>query len=405
MNFQEAEGEYKRLKAQLDAGALTEEQFEARLQALMVQDEQGRWWTIGGATGQWYVHDGVNWVIGEPSAPTTPPPARPSGAAPQAPATLPTVPPVPSSENPSPGRKPWLWAVLGVLVVGIVAVLLGRLAPEPAANNAPKQTQAAPVVTPTTINAVRAASLVPPTTARPNLDVTATSQAIATAAADAAGRAQKETATAQVAGTASAATQTRSAQSKTAASATAAAPATATPTRPVSATQTATVKPTVYPLVACATGPGPSFAGAWTAGNLRATLGCATKPEASVSTSFEPFANGFMVWRGDTRRVTVFYKDGAWQEFADTWAEDQPEYGCIDAYAPAQTPPTPHRGFGKVWCTQPGVRDRLGAALQDEIGNDRTAQDFENGAMVLIPERSGKPIALLRDGSKWQETP
>ena len=120
------------------------------------------------------------------------------------------------------------------------------------------------------------------------------------------------------------------------------------------------MKPTVYPLVACPTGPGPSFAGAWTAGNLRATLGCPTKPEASLTTSFEPFANGFMVWREDTRRVTVFYKDGTWQEFADTWAEGQPEYSCTDAYAPAQTPPTPHRGFGKVWCTQPGVRERLG---------------------------------------------
>jgi hypothetical protein len=402
MNFQEAEGEYKNLKAQLDAGALTEDQFEARLQAVMVQDQQGRWWTIGGATGQWYVHDGVNWVIGEPSAPTTPPPARPSGAAPEAKATPPPVPPVPSSENPSPGRKPWLWAVLGVLVVGIVAVLLGRLVPEPAANNAPKQTQAAPAVTPTASTAARSPSPVPPTATRPNLEAKATSQVAAT---DAAGRAQKETETAQVAGTASAATQTRSAQSKTAASATAAAPATATPTRPVSATQTATVKPTVYPLVACAIGPGGSFAGAWTAGNLRATLGCPTKPEASLTTSFELFANGFMVWRGDTRRAYVFYKDGGWQEFADTWAEGQPEYGCIDAYAPAQTPPTPHRGFGKVWCTQPGVRDRLGAALQDEIGNDRPVQDFENGAMVLIPERGGKPIVLLRDGSKWQEAP
>jgi hypothetical protein len=402
MNFQEAEGEYERLKAQLDAGALTEDQFEARLQALMVQDGQGRWWTIGGATGQWYVHDGVNWVIGEPSAPTTPPPPRPSGAAPQAPATPPTVPPVQSSEKSSAGRKPWLWAVLGVLIVAILAVLLSRLVPEPAANNAPKQTQVAPVANPTEITAARALSPVPPTATRPNLEATATSQAAAT---DAAGRTQKETATAQVAGTAVAATQTRSAQSKTAASATAAAPATATPTRPISVTQTATVKPTVYPLVACATGPGPSFAGAWTAGNLRATLGCATKPEASPSTSFEPFANGFMVWRGDTRRAYVFYKDGAWQEFADTWAEGQPEYGCIDAYTPAQTPPTPHRGFGKVWCEQPGVRDRLGAALQDEIGNDRAVQDFENGAMLLIPERSGKPIVLSRDGSKWQEAP
>ena len=369
LNFQEAEGEYKKLKAQLDAGALTEEQFEARLQAVMVQDQQGRWWTIGGATGQWYVHDGANWVIGEPSAPTTPPPARPSGAAPESKATPPPVPPTQSNETAPSGRKPWLWAVLGVLVVAILAVLLSRLVPEQAANTAPKQTQATPMVTPTAGAAARALSPVPPTATRSNLDATATSQAIAAAVAAAAGRTQKETATAQGAGTAVAATQTRSAQATTAASPTTASTAAVVATRPVSATQTAAVKPTVYPLVACPTGPGPSFAGAWTAGNLRATLGCPTKPEASLTTSFEPFANGFMVWRGDTRRVTVFYKDGTWQEFADTWAEDQPEYGCIDAYAPAQTPPTPHRGFGKVWCTQPGVRDRLGAALQDEIGN------------------------------------
>ena len=211
MNFQEAEGEYKHLKAQLDAGALTEDQFEARLQAVMVQDQQGRWWTIGGATGQWYVHDGVNWVIGEPSAPTTPPPARPSGAAPEAKATPPPVPPVQSSETPPSGRKPWLWAVLGVLVVAVLAVLLSRLVPEPAANTAPKQTQAAPIVTPTASTAARALSPVPPTATRPNLDATATSQAIASAATDAAGRTQKETATAQGAGTAVAATQTRSA--------------------------------------------------------------------------------------------------------------------------------------------------------------------------------------------------
>ena len=158
LNFQEAEGEYKKLKAQLDAGTLTEEQFEARLQAVMVQDQQGRWWTIGGATGQWYVHDGVNWVIGEPSAPTPPPPGRPSGAAPEAKATPPPVPPVQSNETAPSGRKPWLWAVLGVLVVVILAVLLSRLVPEPAANTAPKQTQAAPIVTPTASAAARALS-------------------------------------------------------------------------------------------------------------------------------------------------------------------------------------------------------------------------------------------------------
>ena len=211
LNFQEAEGEYKNLKAQLDAGALTEDQFEARLQTVMVQDQQGRWWTIGGATGQWYVYDGVNWVIGEPSAPTTPLPARPSGAAPEAKATPPPVPPAQSNETPPSGRKPWLWAVLGVLVVAVLAVLLSRLVPEPAANPAPKQTQAVPIVTPTASAAARARSPVPPTATRPNLDATATSQAIAAAATEAAGRTQKETTTAQVAATAIAATQTRSA--------------------------------------------------------------------------------------------------------------------------------------------------------------------------------------------------
>ena len=404
MNFQEAEGEYKKLKAQVDAGALTEEQFEARLQALMVQDEQGRWWTIGGATGQWYVHDGVNWVIGEPSTPATPPPVQPSGAASQATAAPPPAPFAPSSQVPSAGRKPWLWAVLGVLIVAVLAVLLSRLVPDSTVSNTPRPTQAVPAVTPTEISAARVASPIPPTATRPNQNAAATSQAIASAATDAAGRALKETEAASVASTAVAATQTRSARAAAAASATSAASAiaaaaatAAAATRPVSLTAT--------PLAACATGPGSSFADAWSAGNLRTTLGCPTKPEASLTTSFEPFANGFMVWRGDTRRVTVFYQDGAWQEFPDTWAEGQPEYGCTDAYTPAQTPPTPHRGFGKVWCAQPGVRDQLGAALQDEMGNDRPVQDFENGAMLLIPERGGKPIVLSRDGLKWRETP
>jgi hypothetical protein len=310
-----------------------------------------------------------------------------------------------------------LWVVLGVLTVGILAVLLGRLVPEPAVSNTPRPTQAAPAVTPTEISAARAPTAVPPTATRLDPSGAAATQAIvvaATAAAEAAGRAQKETATAQGAGTAIAATQTRSAQvAATAAAATAAAAQKADldakATANAAATSTASamraVKPVGTPLAACAIGPGASFAGAWSAGNLRAALGCPTKPEATVSTSFEPFANGFMVWRGDTRRVAVFYKDGTWQELTDTWAEGQPEYGCTDAYTPAQTPPTPHRGFGKVWCTEHGVRDRLGAALQDEMGNDRPVQDFENGAMLLIRERGGTPILLSRDGMKWQETP
>lgn len=66
MNFPEVKAEFQRLKTQYDAGTLNEADFKARLQALMIEDEQGRWWVIGYETGQWYVHDGEQWVPGEP---------------------------------------------------------------------------------------------------------------------------------------------------------------------------------------------------------------------------------------------------------------------------------------------------------------------------------------------------
>ena len=60
------------------------------------------------------------------------------------------------------------------------------------------------------------------------------------------------------------------------------------------------------------------------------------------------------------------------------------------------------RGFGKVWCTQTDVRSKLGKALGDEKGYDRTVQDFQGGSMVLIPEYSDAPLVLLKDSGRWQ---
>ena len=66
MGFSQVAAKFQRLKAQYDAGALSEADFKARLQDLMIQDEQGRWWMIGYETGQWYVHDGEKWAQAEP---------------------------------------------------------------------------------------------------------------------------------------------------------------------------------------------------------------------------------------------------------------------------------------------------------------------------------------------------
>lgn len=66
--FQQVHTEFSQLKAQFDAQTLSEERFKARLQELMITDQQGRWWIIGYETGLWYVHDGQNWVPGQPEA-------------------------------------------------------------------------------------------------------------------------------------------------------------------------------------------------------------------------------------------------------------------------------------------------------------------------------------------------
>jgi hypothetical protein len=46
MDFAPVEAEFGRLKAQFDRGALTEAEFKAQPEELMIEDKQGRWWII-----------------------------------------------------------------------------------------------------------------------------------------------------------------------------------------------------------------------------------------------------------------------------------------------------------------------------------------------------------------------
>jgi TolB protein len=77
MDFEQAQFEYRKLKASYDAGNLSEDALRNEVVKLLVEDDQGRWWSIGYETGQWYVHDGANWVEGVPPAPRTTEPGGP----------------------------------------------------------------------------------------------------------------------------------------------------------------------------------------------------------------------------------------------------------------------------------------------------------------------------------------
>jgi hypothetical protein len=64
--FRKAEDDYFRLKGRQSEGRMTQEQFETAMKDVMVEDAQGRYWTIDRQTGKWLVHTGQAWVEAQP---------------------------------------------------------------------------------------------------------------------------------------------------------------------------------------------------------------------------------------------------------------------------------------------------------------------------------------------------
>ncbi len=64
--FQETEKKYKDLKEKHAGGEISTDQVKAELKRLMVQDEAGTYWMLGGKTGKWYRHDGGQWQEADP---------------------------------------------------------------------------------------------------------------------------------------------------------------------------------------------------------------------------------------------------------------------------------------------------------------------------------------------------
>ncbi len=150
--------------------------------------------------------------------------------------------------------------------------------------------------------------------------------------------------------------------------------------------------PTITPTPTCPP-VGDTFAAAWE--TVADRLGCARNSAHAIWMAHEHFERGEMFWREDTDTIMVLYADGRWNLYADVWHEGEPEFSCPDI-APSQSPPTPRRGFGKVWCLRQEVRQGLGNALDAERGFSGTVQDFETG--TIIRTDLGETYILHRDG-------
>jgi hypothetical protein len=94
--------------------------------------------------------------------------------------------------------------------------------------------------------------------------------------------------------------------------------------------------------------------------------------QTTTQASFQAFENGYMFWKGDSKQIYVLFSGGSWVVYQDTWTAGE----SIDLNG--ATPPdgklAPANGFGKVWATQPGVRDKLGWAVSAESGYSATWQ-------------------------------
>jgi hypothetical protein len=78
LDFEEVDRRYDELKRLFEAGDITEEDFDAQLRQLMVQDEEGRWWAKSRRSGEWHYYDGIAWFRGTPPGGRPTPRATPS---------------------------------------------------------------------------------------------------------------------------------------------------------------------------------------------------------------------------------------------------------------------------------------------------------------------------------------
>jgi hypothetical protein len=151
--------------------------------------------------------------------------------------------------------------------------------------------------------------------------------------------------------------------------------------------------------------------------------GCPSDLPDSMQAVSQPFERGRMFWFSRTGEILVLYGDlptvvdqiegdnpeeetetespPAWIRLPDPYIEGQPE--TDDTILPPEGLFQPRRGFGKLWRETPGMRDRLGWALSEEIGYEMIFQVDSPGEneQLYFTDELGAVIRLVPDGQGW----
>lgn len=119
------------------------------------------------------------------------------------------------------------------------------------------------------------------------------------------------------------------------------------------------------------------------------------------------FEGGIMLWwdnpNGESK-IWVIETEGHtnqgynWTSYKNTWSSDEDVFpsGCPET----QGEYGPMMGFGKIWCDNFAVKNKLGKATDNEFAsNDAIVRNFSRGITIYIPEF--KEIWVLYYDDNW----
>lgn len=97
--------------------------------------------------------------------------------------------------------------------------------------------------------------------------------------------------------------------------------------------------------------------------------------QKTINAAYQPFQNGAMAWRGDSREILVLYADQTYAVFDDTWTPGE----TIVTDTPPDGLLAPGQGFGKVWANNADARQKLGWATAPESSYNMTLETIPSG--------------------------